>query len=32
MVDADTSKQVSPTNPRVLEVAFQFLGINNNVL
>jgi hypothetical protein len=32
MVDADTSKQVSPTNPCDLEVALQVLGINNNVL
>ncbi len=32
MVDADTLKQVSPTNLHVLEVSPQVLGIANNVL
>jgi hypothetical protein len=31
MVDVDTLKQVSPTNPHVLEVTRQVFGITNSV-
>ncbi len=31
-VDVDTSKQVSPMNPHVLEATPQVLGIINNIL
>ncbi len=32
MVDANTLKQISPTNPHVLEITPQVLGIINHVL
>ncbi len=32
MVDVNTSKQVSPTNPHVLKVTLQVSGFVNNVL